>query len=391
MATIDTVYICDWLPPDFGATGQYGVHFSRELAAAGRRVVLIGLSSSRSSTEVEDHGGTAAALTIVRIAARPCDKQRLTRRMAWTLAVNTRLLIRAWRYIRRAERVLFTGSPPLFLHWIMPANAVLRKRITYRITDFHPECLIAQRGRATWLDRAALGVTMFWRRRVDEFQVLGHDQIRRLEALGIPRSRLVFKPDPAPIVIGPETRPLPRPAAAGDRAIVLYSGNWGVAHDTATFIEAYARHHREHPRPTLLWLNAVGVRADEVEEALRRLSLPLIRSRPVPLEELASLLVTPDAHLITLSDAFVGYVLPSKVHGCVASGLPTLFIGSTGSDVHEICADALGERYYRADVGDAAAATAALGAIADAAAAAASRLDAHLVRAPSRQRLRSRA
>ena len=54
--------------------------------------------------------------------------------------------------------------------------------------------------------------------------------------------------------------------------------------------------------------------------------------------------MTPDAHLITLSDAFVGFVLPSKVHGCIASGRPVLFIGSAAvgraSAVHREDADA---------------------------------------------------
>ena len=48
--------------------------------------------------------------------------------------------------MRRADVVLFTGSPPLMLHFIAPLNLLLRKRLIYRITDFHPECLIAERG-----------------------------------------------------------------------------------------------------------------------------------------------------------------------------------------------------------------------------------------------------
>jgi hypothetical protein len=63
------------------------------------------------------------------------------------------------------------------------------------------------------------------------------------------------------------------------------------------------------------------------------------------MEKLASLLVTPDAHLITLSDAFVGYVLPSKVYGCVASKRPILYVGSERSDVHRLCLES--EAHYR--------------------------------------------
>ena len=76
-------------------------------------------------------------------------------------------------------------------------------------------------------------------------------------------------------------------------------------------------------------------------------SLPFVRGAPVPREQLASLLVTPDAHLITLSDAFVGFVLPSKVHGCIASGRQVLFIGSAASDVHRLCTERMRVPYRR--------------------------------------------
>jgi hypothetical protein len=58
-------------------------------------------------------------------------------------------------------------------------------------------------------------------------------------------------------------------------------------------------------------------------------------------------------HLITLRDAFVGYVLPSKIHACIESGKRILFIGSEGSDVHVLANNALpSDRYWRVDVGD---------------------------------------
>ena len=94
----------------------------------------------------------------------------------------------------------------------------------------------------------------------------------------------------------------------------------------------------------VLWLNATGAKADRVEAALRERGLPVHRSRPVPLAELPRLLVTPHAHLITLRDEFVGYVLPSKVYGCIASGRGVLFVGSAASDVHLLCSERLGGR-----------------------------------------------
>src|SRR5262249_47005127 len=102
-----------------------------------------------------------------------------------------------------------------------------------------------------------------------------------------------------------------------------------------------------------LWLNAVGAKADRVETVLRSRGLPVYRSRLVPLEDLARLLLTADVHLITLRDAFVGYVLPSKIHACIESGKRILFVGSESTDIHLLASGAVPpSRYHRVDVGD---------------------------------------
>jgi hypothetical protein len=79
------------------------------------------------------------------------------------------------------------------------------------------------------------------------------------------------------------------------------------------------------------------------------------------LSELSSILLAADVHLITLSDAFVGYVVPSKVYACVESGKPVLFVGSERSDVDLVCRKRLpSDQYRRVDVGDADAVAAAI-------------------------------
>lgn len=343
------LYICDWLPPDFGAVGQYSLQFAREMAQAGAQVTLAGLSSQGKSDETMAAG--AGRLRVIKLAARPYAKSKMLRRLIWTAAINTRLLIALWAQMRWADRIIFTGSPPLFLHWIAPANLLLRKHLVYRITDFHPECSIAERGSPSVLLQALRALTIFWRRRVSQFEALGHDQARRLAEIGIPAERITLKADPSPVTINPETPPLLRPPGAEGKILLLYSGNWGVAHDHSTFVEAYRRHYASGPGKVFLWLNAVGGRAKEVESALTNLRLPFAKGAPVPIDQLASLLVTPDAHLITLSDPFVGYVLPSKVHGCVQSGKGVIFIGSASSDVHRICCESGNPNYRRIDTG----------------------------------------
>jgi hypothetical protein len=347
------IYLCDWLPPDFGAVGQYSLLFARERAARGEDVTLAGLSSTAASVE-EENPGKVGRLRVVRLRAPTYDRADLRTRALWTARTNLALVWNLRREIRRADEVLFTGSPPFLIHLLAPLNLLLRKRLTYRITDFHPECLMAERAHPS----AALHLFHHWtvllRRRVHSFEVLGEDQRARLLEIGIRPERIVLKRDPSPVEIPAGTEPLEVPPELAGRVLLLYSGNFGVAHDHETFLEGYRRHHREGSGRVALWLNATGAKADRVAEALRLEDLPFHRSRPVPLEMLPRLLVTPHAHLVTLRDEFVGYVLPSKIYGCIQSGRSLLYVGSPRSDVHLLASrDLPPERYRRVDVGDA--------------------------------------
>ena len=356
-AKFDTVYICDWLPPDFGAVGQYSLIFAEELASEGRRVLLAGLSSQKDE-ETEAPCGKGH-LKIIKLSAKAYKKTDFKTRLLWTIGVNTRLVLGLWGELWTCEEIRFTGSPPLLLHWMAPLNLLLRKRLVYRITDFHPECLMAARGRPSrWLT-AVYRMTLFWRRQVSIFEVLGEDQRRRLIEIGISQEQIRVKPDRSPVAIDSRTKPLEVPKREAGKVLLLYSGNWGVAHDYKTFLQAYLQHHRQGSGRVVLWLNAVGAAVDPIEHFLRTEDLSYHRTYPAPMDKLASLLVTPDSHLITLSDEYVGFVLPSKVHGCLASNKPILYVGSERSDVHRLCLG--GNAYYRrVSVGDVAGCVAAL-------------------------------
>ena len=347
------VYICDWLPPDFGAVGQYAVLFARQWASEGWAVTLVGLTSGSSNRQAAEVVGDGS-LEVLRIHRHTYKKQKFLARLIWTVASNILLLSAAFRAMRRSDAILFTGSPPLMVHFIAPLNLLLRKRLIYRITDFHPECLIAERGSSGPSLRMLLLLTQFWRRRVDTFEVLGIDQARRLEKCGIAAGRIRLKRDPSPVTFKQGLMPLALPdELRGGAGVVLYSGNWGVAHDENTFIDAYTHYSYQSQHGLKFWLNATGAKADRVERELRSRGVPVYRSSLVPLDDLPRLLLTADVHLITLRNPFVGYVLPSKIHACIESGKRVLFVGSGDSDIHLLASHALpSDRYCRVDVGN---------------------------------------
>lgn len=344
------VQLTDWLPPEFSAVSQYLMLMSKEQARAGADITVVGLTRGVSSKETRAIG--AGALTIVSVPCAPIDKARWTRRLLWTFQTNLKILVSAWPHMRRAQSIRFTGSPPFLLYFIYIANLVLRKNLIYRITDFYPECIIAAIERRSLILEASRHLTNALRRRIDEFEVIGVDMRRRLIECGIDPARIRLDRDHSPVEITPETVPMRRPDQFQHRKLLLYSGNWGVAHDIDTFFAGYSRHHECGSGNVVLWLNATGSSADALQRRLENAGLPVFRQKLVPLADLASLLVAPDAHLITLRPRFTGFVLPSKVYGCIASRRPIIFIGSQESDVHLLCSAQPNLYYRQIDIGD---------------------------------------
>src|SRR5712691_9681415 len=168
-------YVVDWLPPDFGAVGQYAAIFARDIGAAGRDVRLIGLTTGAAQTTAETFAN-GSRLETTRLRSAVYRKSRYLDRLSWTVRTNLRLV---WEVIRdrrsRRAEVIFTGAPPFMLFFALLVKVIRRAHLTYRITDFYPEVLIAELGHRWWL-RLLERLTWLLRRRVDRFEILGEDQ-----------------------------------------------------------------------------------------------------------------------------------------------------------------------------------------------------------------------
>ena len=121
------VIIADWLPPDFGAVGQYMQLRAQALAERGHEVTLIGLTSGARSVRHEARG--AGTLTELRLAARPVPRGSLVARLLWTLWTDLRLVAAGFPYLRSAAGILFTGSPPFMIHLLAPLRFLWRGRL----------------------------------------------------------------------------------------------------------------------------------------------------------------------------------------------------------------------------------------------------------------------
>jgi glycosyltransferase involved in cell wall biosynthesis len=118
-----------------------------------------------------------------------------------------------------------------------------------------------------------------------------------------------------------------------DRFVILYSGNAGFGHSFETVIGAAARL-RDEP---FSWLFVGGgekfawLQQQALEHDLAQIHLVDY----VPQDDVASVLGSADCALITMNEKALGVISPSKLHACLAMGLPILYIGPPGGNVDE--------------------------------------------------------
>lgn len=338
MTSAPQIIVCDWLPPAFGAVGQYELPRAEAAAAAGRETVLIGLGMEAVEERVDDG---AAPLTVRRLAARPAPKNRFFARAFWTIGVVWRLFAAMRRAAAEqpAAEIKVTGSPPFFAYLALAWARFARRKIAYRITDFYPETAFAA-GKLGGLKPFA-PLFHLLRRRAGRIEALSRCQRRRLLDSGVDPERIALVRDGSPVTLN-GAQPARRPFEPGD-VVLLYSGNLGVAHDWRSFAQGYANHVASGGR-TRLWLNAHGVGLAGLCAFCDARGLPYHVSGPAPLSAYARVMLAADAHLILLGDAFWGFVFPSKVYATLASGRPAVFVGPRDCDVHRLLVEDGGAR-----------------------------------------------
>jgi colanic acid biosynthesis glycosyl transferase WcaI len=120
------------------------------------------------------------------------------------------------------------------------------------------------------------------------------------------------------------------------RIAMLYSGNFGRAHQFEDFL-ALAR--ALHNEDAIFAFSVRGNREEELANAIAGVSAETscpVRLVPfAPQERLLDRLAAPDIHLLSLIPSWTGLVVPSKFFGALAAGRPVLFSGSPDSSIAE--------------------------------------------------------
>jgi glycosyltransferase involved in cell wall biosynthesis len=323
--------------PDPASVGQHMADAAAELVRRGDRVIV--LTSDRGYDDPSVRYPSRQVIEGVEVRRIPFTsfgKSSMASRLLGGLSFTLQAIVRSLM-LRPIHAVLVSTAPPMAS---VAAGLIAGLRsvpLKYWVMDLNPDQLIAL-GLAR---QSSLGARLLDRlnrlvlRRATDVVVLDRFMAARVNRkLEVGAKLTVIPPWPHEDhldAVDHARNPFRCRHGLEGKRVVMYSGNHGPSNPIATALEA-ARRLTALPDLIFLFVGG-GVGKREVEERAG----PTIRSLPYqPLSELKFSLSAADVHLVTVGEAVVGIVHPSKVYGALAVGRPILLIGPRESHVGEL-------------------------------------------------------
>ena len=208
-------------------------------------------------------------------------------------------------------------------------NGAHRCKLIVYLQDIYPDVAVAVGTvRNRWWIRLLRRWLFAVYRRADRLIVLGEDMRAVLTDAGIPNERITCLPNWADTT---RIYPVPSPNAFRLREqldgqfVVMYSGNMGLCQSLDDIVEA-AERLRERPDIQFLLIGDGASRA-HLESRSRAAQLSNLRFLPYqPQSALAHSLSAADLHLVPLDARVTGCLVPSKLYGILAAGVPALVV-----------------------------------------------------------------
>ncbi len=235
--------------------------------------------------------------------------------------------------------VIYCMMPPLplgisaeFLGWIK------RVPVVVNVQDIYPDIAVALGFlRNRLLIRLFQWIERFVYRYAAAIVVISEGFKENLTKKGVPPRKVYVVPnwaDPDSIRPGPKDNSFRRQLGAGDRFVVIYSGNLSYNSNLEPVIEA-AELLRDEPFVFVIVGN--GVRKSVLERMVQEKGLENVRFFPFqPLEVYPQVLRAADINLVTLNFQAAMASVPSKVFKIMASGTPVLAITVEGNELHRL-------------------------------------------------------
>jgi len=369
--------ICPHFAPDTAPTGTVMTRIVHELAALGHELHVVTALPWYRAHRIEPgwEGGLGRSEdtpwgSITRIHPFPgSDKRNLLRRaigFAGFSALAGLASVRSGGWFRRVDVVL-AMSPPLTLGLTGWLAGLTHRRapLVFNIQDVFPDAAVrtgALTNRrlialAEWLERVSY-------RRAAAVTVLSDDLAAnvsaKLDAGAAGASKVRVIPNFVDTAV---IRPADRITAyraelgIGSEPVVLYAGNVGFSQDLGLVLEAA----RRLPHVTFLVNGDGSARAELTEQAAGLANVRFAGYQPI--ERLPEVLATGDVHVVPLRAGLGNVSVPSKTYSSLAAARPVVASIDADTEVPRLLAVA--GAGVSVPPGDAAAFTAAIGALVD--------------------------
>jgi colanic acid biosynthesis glycosyl transferase WcaI len=329
--------------PDAEATGQLLTELCEDMADEFEITVIAGQPNQNpagtrfKSNGIETHGGvTIHRVPHVRLSKRFLLGRGLNMLTYLTTAATIAL------FGARPDVVIVETDPfllPLLgrcLQWRHKCKLVVK------LQDIYPDVAIAVgKVRDGWFTRLLRRRLFAVYRRADQVAVLGSDMRSLLRAAEIPDARIIILPNWAdttriyPIRTANAFR---RREQLDGRFVVMYSGNMGLCQNLEEILDA-AQRLRDRSDIEFVMIGDGALRS-RLETIAADLQLSNVRFRPYqPLADLAHSLSAADVHLVPVDPRVTGCVVPCKLYGILAAGVPALVVAEERSEASHVIRD----------------------------------------------------
>ncbi len=326
------LFINQYYWPDHASTAQHLADLAQSLARDGHEChVVCGRGGYNPDAPRPPRFEVHEGVVIHRVAATSFGRRSTLARMVDYLSFYACAAAKTLA-MRRFDVVATLTTPPIIGLVGTLCKFLKRSKHIYWSMDLHPDASLAL-GRMSPRSPVvkALRVLSDWvYRRADRVVALGPYMADRLVGKGVRADRMAIVPvwsrrdeiSPVPR----DANPLRAKLGLGDKFVVMYSGNMGLAH---TFDEAVEAMRRLRDRDDVAFLFVGGgPRAGELRAARDRHQLDhLTMLDYFSRDDLYYSLNIADVHLITMRSEMTGIVVPGKLYGALATGRPTIFVG----------------------------------------------------------------
>ena len=336
--------------PDVAATAQHLWDLARHLQSHGHRVAVVTARNFYGTDRQHAHAReTIEGIDIHRVKGTALGKgstlRRLTDFATFYLAAALRI-----RRLEAPDVIVALTSPPMIGLLGVLTKASRRSssgapvKFIYYAMDMYPDAQVASGmlRRGALIERLLRAITARTLKAADAIIVLGRDMeqlLREQYRSSAPANRIhIVRPwaDSGELCfVDRSANPLAATLGIGDHFTVVHSGNFGIAHDADTIVQAIRLTEKDG---NLTWLFiGAGRRIEEIAELARQEKWRHVRFLPYQDRDALNLsLNLGDAHLVTQLPEFTGVVVPSKLFGILAIGRPVLMVGPATSECARI-------------------------------------------------------